>query len=223
MRLKADSLALALALAAAACSGDATPPAESIVAGPGADTPIEAVDGLVRAINEPDFVAASRLAVPDQAALASLAEGATFGAVAEALRQGDEEVAANFWSGFAQGAASFLTEDVVVTEDETFTQDDLQFHQLAVTPAAGESRSLLVRNADGYRVDLFASFGAGLSDKMIAPVERLLVTQTDDARLILARLQSIVPSLLAAARLPGTPGDVSQRLLALVEVITRVG
>jgi hypothetical protein len=204
MRLRAESLVMTLALAAAACSGEATPPAESIVAEQGADTPIEAVDGLVRAINEPDFVAASRLAVPGQAALASLAEGATFGAVAEALRQGDEEVAANFWSGFAQGAASFLTGDVEVTEDGTFTQDDLQFHQLAVTPTAGESRSLLVRNADGYRVDLFASFGAGLSDKMIAPVERLLVTQTDDARLILTRLQSIVPSLLAAARLPGT-------------------
>jgi hypothetical protein len=41
--------------------------------------------------------------------------------------------------------------------------------------------------------------------------------------LILARLQDIVPSLLVAAELAGTPGDVSQQILALIEVITRVG
>ncbi len=79
-----------------------------------------------------------------------------------------------------------------------------------------------MRDVDGYRIDLFASFGAGLADKMISPVERLLGTQTSDARLILTELQGIVPSLLAAAQLPDTPGDVSQQLLALVEVITRV-
>jgi uncharacterized protein (DUF2252 family) len=57
---------------------------------------------------------------------------------------------------------------------------------------------------------------------MVAPVERLLSTQTDDARLILVDLKEIVPSLLAAAGQPDTPSEVSQQLLALVEVITRV-
>lgn len=206
----------------AGCGGGEADPEVTIPPGRGADSALGAVEGLVSAIDDGDFTGASHLAVPGHAALASLAEGATFDVVAEALREGDEEVAANFWAGFAQGAGSFLTGPVEATVEGTMTQDPLTFDQVAVTPESGGTRSVLVRDVDGYRIDLFASFGAGLADKMISPVERLLSTQTSDARLILTELQGIVPSLLAAAQLPDTPGDVSQQLLALVEVITRV-
>jgi hypothetical protein len=82
---------------------------------------------------------------------------------------------------------------------------------------------MVLRDEDGYKVDLFASFGAGLAARMQGPVERLLTTQTAEARLILAELQEIVPSLLVAAQQPGITAEASQQLLALVEVITRVG
>ena len=210
------------AVLAAGCGGETVEPETSIPPGTGADTAVAAVEQLVAAINEPDFPQASRLAIPGQAALAALAEGATFGDVAEALAEGDEEIAANFWSGFAQGAGNFLAGNVTAVEDGTLAQGELDFHTITVTPAAGGARTVLVRDDDGYRVDLFASFGSALADKRNAPVERLLTTQTEDARLILAELQTIVPSLIAAASLPGTSGEVSQQLLALVEVITRV-
>lgn len=217
------SAVLALAVMIAACSGEATEPADSVAAGEGAESALGAVEQLVGSINEPDFVAASHLAVPDQAALASLAEGATFGTVAEALREGDEEIAANFWSGFAQGAGAFLNGPLELSESGSVSESGVEFYQVSVTPTQGETRAILVREVDGYRVDLFASFGPGLADKMTPPVERLLTTQTEDSRLILARLQEIVPSLLAAARQPGNTGEVTQQLLTLVEVITRVG
>ena len=223
MSLRLEPFLLAAALVVAACSGDSVDPIETVPPGPGAATPSETVIELVDAINVPDFSDASRLAMPGHAALASLAEGATFAEVAEALREGDEEVAANFWAGFAQGAGSFLTGDITVTDGETVSRDDIEFHQVSVSPETGGSRSVLIRESDGYRVDLFASFGAGLADKMMGPVERLLSTQTEDSRLIMANLRAIVPSLLAASELPGTSAEVSQRLLALVEVITRVG
>lgn len=206
-----------------ACAGDASLSTTTAAPGNGAASALAAVEELVDAINEPDFGAASRLAVPDHAALASLAEGATFGAVASALREGDEEIAANFWSGFAQGAGSFLNGPLETSDSGTTTEDDVVFHQIGVTPSDGEMRWLLVRDVDGFRVDLFASFGQGLADKMTPQVERLLTTQTEDARLILDRLQDVVPSLLIAAQLPGTTGEVTQQILALVEVITRVG
>jgi hypothetical protein len=212
-----------LALILAACSGEVAEPVDSIAPGEGADSALGAVEQLVESINEPDFVAASRLAVPDQAALAALAEGATFGTVAEALRNGDEEIAANFWAGFAQGAGAFLTGSLELGESDSVEEGGVEFYRVSVTPSGGETRSILVRDVDGYRVDLFASFGPGLADKMTPAVERLLTTQTEDARLILSRLQGIVPSLLAAAQLPGITGEVTQQLLALVEVITRVG
>lgn len=222
MWLRTSALVV-LGLLAVACSGDTADPVVTVGPGEGADSALGAVEGLVDSINEPDFGAASQLAVPDQAALASLAEGATFGTVAEALRDGDREIAANFWSGFAQGAGSFLTGSVDMTDAGTLSEGDVDFYQVDVTASDGESRAILVREADGYRVDLFASFGPGLADKMSPQVERLLTTQTEDARLILARLQEIVPSLLAAAQLPGNTGEVTQQLLSLVEVITRVG
>lgn len=213
---------IALVLAAA-CGGGSVEPESSIPPGEGAETAVAAVEELVAAVNGGEFADASRLAYRGQAALAALAEGATFGEVAKALDEGDEEIAANFWAGFAQGTASFLAGDVTVAEDGILEQDGVTLHRVLVTPADGTSRVLLVREDDGYRIDLFGSFGPGLADKMSGPVERLLTTQTADARLILSELQGIVPSLLASASLPDTPAEASQQLIALIEVITRVG
>lgn len=221
MRSSATVLAFALALTAG-CNGETTEPDDPVAAGEGAASPVAAVEELVAAIDTGDFATASRYAIPGQAALAALAEGASFGEVAAGLRDGDQEIAANFWSGFAQGAGSFLTEEVAAAEDGTIEEGDLVFGEVTVSPQGESDRLVLTRDVDGHRVDLFASFGAGLADKMFPAVERLLETQTEDARLILVRLQDIVPSLLVASRLPGTNGVVSQQVLALVELITRV-
>jgi hypothetical protein len=212
-----------LALAVASCAGGDADDAVVDGSGTGAETPVEAVEQLIDAINAPDFATAGRMAVPGQAALAALAEGAAIGDVATALRVDDPQVGVNFWSGFAQGAGSFLAGDVTAESGDVIEQEDVEFHVVTVQPAEGDSRTLLVREADGYRVDLFASFGSGLADKMIGPVERLLTTQTADARLVLSELQAVVPSLLVAASLPGTTAEASQQLLALIEVITRFG
>jgi hypothetical protein len=222
MWLRAPSL-VALVVLAAACGGDDPITEPTVAPGEGADSPVAAVEELVAAINTPDFAEASRLAVPGQAALAALAEGATFGEVARSLSEGDEEIAANFWTGFAQETGGFLTSEVGVVDDGTVDQDDVEFHTVTVTPSDGSARTIVVRNVDGYRVDLFASFASGLADKMAGPVERLLAAQTADARLVLAELQEIVPSLHVAASLPGTSPAASQQIFALIEVITRVG
>lgn len=206
----------------AGCNGGSSDQEEAISPGVGAETAVGAVEELIASINEPDFADASRMAIPGHAPLAALAEGASFAEVAEALAEGNEETAANFWAGFAQGAGDFLAGNVTASAEGTMSEGELEFHVVEVRTADGGSRTILVREENGFRVDLFASFGAGLADKMIAPTERLLTTQTEEARLILAELQEIVPSLLVAASLPGTTGAASQQLLALIEVITRV-
>jgi hypothetical protein len=218
-----SALGVLLALAVASCSGGDADDTVVDGSGTGAETPVEAVELLIDAINAPDFAIAGRMAVPGQAALAALAEGAAIGDVAAALRVEDPQVGVNFWSGFAQGAGSFLAGNVTAESGDVIEQVEVEFHVVTVQPAEGDSRTLMVREADGYRVDLFASFGSGLADKMIGPVERLLTTQTDDARLVLSELQAVVPSLLVAVSLPGTTAEASQQLLALIEVITRFG
>lgn len=223
MSLRVRASVLVALVTIVACGDDPAAPIATVLPGKGAESPAAAVSELIDAINVPDFADASRLAMPGQAALASLAEGASFGAVATALREGDEKVAANFWAGFAQGTENFLIGDIGVTEDGEVTDDDARLHVVSVSPENGDSRTIFVGEDDGYRIDIFASFGAGLADKMIGPIERLLVTQTEDSRLILDELRDVVPSLLSAAGQPGTSGEVSQQLLALVEVITRIG
>lgn len=224
MSRKLDFGALILvAVLGAACSGGADEMQTTVPPAGGAASAVEAVDELVAAIGKADFEDAGRLAVPSQSALASLSEQATFSEIADALRNGDRNVAANFWSGFAQGSGDFLTESVTAESDGTIDQGDLQFHTVVVTVPNGSRRSILVRDVDGFRIDIFASFGAGLAERMRPQVERLLAAGTDDSRLILGELTDIVPSLLVAAELPGTTAEVSQQILALVELITRVG
>lgn len=214
-------VAACLTLAGACRSG--TSEADPDTPGPGAASPIEAVQELVGALNDGDFTAASSLAVPGHAALASLAEGATFGQVAEALRADDAAVAANFWGGFAQGAGSYLTDSVEIEESGTVSSGGLEFHVITVKPPSEADREMLTRDSDGYRIDLFASFAPGLSQRMVGPVKRLLTAQTADSRLVLTELKNIVPSLMIAAERPDQPPDVVQSVLRLIELITRVG
>lgn len=222
MSLRRISL-LILALVALASCDNGADGIDPVTPGSGADSAIEAVDQLVAHLNVPDFAAAAALAVPGHAALASLAEGASFGDVATALDEGDQSVAANFWSGFAQGTGSFLTGEVTASDGGVEVVEGVEFHLVRVIPEGGGERLMILREEDGHRIDLFASFGGGMAARMIQPVERLLVTQTDDSRLILSELKEIVPSLLLAASNPDLLPDVSLDLIRLVEVITRAG
>ena len=160
--------------------------------------------------------------MPHQAALASLAEGATFSDVADALNEGDSHVASNFWGGFAQGAGGYLAGATVGVTGEPVVLDGVEFHPVGVRPEDGPARTVFVRHEDGYRIDLFASFAPGLAERMPPTVERLLTTNTDDARLILGELEGVVPSLMIAANRGDQPSESTQQILRLVELITRV-
>ncbi|MGH3650635.1 MAG: hypothetical protein ACRDU9_07985, partial [Acidimicrobiia bacterium] len=76
-RFSLGSVAI-LVLAVGACGAETGDPEPSIGPGEGAGSAVAAVEELVAAINRADFADASRLAVPGQAALAALAEGADF-------------------------------------------------------------------------------------------------------------------------------------------------
>ena len=203
----------------AGCSGGGS--SATTVAGTG-QAPEQVVTSLIQQLDGAEFEAAGALTVPGQAALASLAEGATFSDVADGLREGDSRIASNFWSGFAQGAGGYLAGAVVTGVDDVVTKEGVEFYPVEVRPQSGPTRRLFVRGGDAYRIDLFASFAPGLAERMPAPVERLLTTNTDDAGLILQELEAIVPSLLVAAEIGDQPTEASQHILRLVEVITRV-
>lgn len=211
---------LLIGMLSAACDGGnaSTPTATG-----GGDTPEATIVVLITHLDNAEFEQAGSLSVPGQAALASLAEGATFSDVADALREGDAHVAANFWTGFAQGAGGYLAGASVTGADDPVSADGVELLPVTVRPTEGPARRIFVRGAEDSRIDLFASFGAGLADRMPAAVERLITTNTDDARLILQELEGVVPSLLVAAEEGDQPTEATQQILRLVELITRVG
>ena len=204
----------------AACGGDDGSGAPD--QGPPGD-PVAAVTMLSSALAEGDFLTAAELSVPGQAVLMALAEGATVSQVVRSLDEGGAEVAANFWTGFAQGAGGVLTLPLEVVESGTVTEGGLEYRRVSITPEGGEPRTLYLRDVDGWKVDLFASFAGVLSSRLQAASEVLVNSGNEDAIRILSALGDIVPSLLVAAGDPAaTPGE-SQNLLKLIEVITRVG
>lgn len=215
---KPASAGLFILCLVAACSGS-EPAASSAAAG---EEPEQLVTALIGHLDAAEFGAAGQLTVPGQAALASLAEGATFRDVADALREGDNDIASNFWAGFAQGAGGYLAGAEVTGVEEAVVKEGVLFRPVTVRPTQGPIRRIFVRADEGYRVDLFASFAPGLADRMPSAVERLLITSTEDAQLILEELGGIVPSLLVAAELGDQPTEATQQILRLVEVVTRV-
>jgi hypothetical protein len=191
--------------------------------GQGAASPGEAVAELRSLLSEGDFAAASSLAVPGQAALASLAEGASTGQVADALESTDPVVAASFWEGFAQGSGDTFTGAATIEERGSTTQDGVEFFLVGLTPESGAEQVIVTRDVEGQRIDLFASFGAGLADGMRSPVEIMLGAPGADSTVILKALQDVVPSLLVAASDESLTPETVQEILQLVELITRVG
>ncbi len=195
----------------------------SVTIGPGAASAEEAVLELQSALVKGDFETASSLAVPNQAALAALAEGATFSQVADALDRGDADVASNFWSGFAQGAGEVFAETITAESLGTQSESGIEFHLVAVTSGSGSERRMVTRDVDGHRIDLFASFGVSLAGRMISPVASLLSSANEDATRVLRELETMVPSLTVAAAEEGLPPESVQGILQLIELITRVG
>jgi len=213
---------LGLMLIVSACTGNGNG-ASPGTNGNEATTPVAAVEELRSMLIAGDFVSAGALAVPNQAALASLGEGASFGQVADAITDGDAEIAANFWSGFGQGVGEVLNSELAIEDRGSITESGVEFFLVGVTPAQGTERLIMTRDVDGQRIDLFASFGAGLAQRMLSPVEILLGTSSADSAVILDALQDVVPSLLVSATDPSLSPEAVQGVLQLVELITRVG
>lgn len=210
-----------LALTSAACSGS-NPQGDQGQPDTGADSPEAAVEQLLGHLREGEFSEAVPLATPDQAALASLAEGASVSDVAEGLREGDQLIANNFWSGFAQSVQSWLIVNPRVAGSEAAESEGAAFEVVTVSSEGDVDRTFITKDDDGYRIDIFATFGPSLASRLYPQVERLFDSSEEDASLVLARLRDQVPSLHMAAQTPGLAPNVVQDILLLIELITRV-
>ena len=213
--------AVAVVVAAAvACSGNGEAAEQP---GTGAETAEQAVEDLFSMLAAGEFGPASALAVPEQSALAALAEGASVDDVASGLRDGDAGIASNFWLGFAQSVDSLLSEGVEVVGASATTAEGVEFTIVEIVTGSGDIHHIATREVDGHRVDLFASFGPSLASRLYPQIELLFDQPSEDAAFILLRMREQVPSFYLAAETPNLAPNVVQDLLQLIELITRLG
>lgn len=213
-------LAVAILLVAgSACSG---PGETGNQPGSGAESAEQAVEDLFSMLAAGEFGSASSLAVPEQSALAALAEGASVEDVAAGLRDGDAGIASNFWSGFAQSIDTLLGEGVEVLGSSATTAQGVEFTVVEIVTGSGDVHHIATREADGHRVDLFATFGPSLASRLYPQIELLFDEPSEDASLILTRMKEQVPSFYMAAETPDLAPNVVQDLLQLIELITRL-
>lgn len=219
--MRSRSVLVAVALVAGACSGGDH---EATTTLPPDLDPAATVAELLEAIVEGRFETTAALTVPGHAGLLTLAEGANAADILEAADADSAAVTANFWSGFAQTLEEGL--DVGTLEYSTGEPQTVNGIDFVTVTVAGEGREpqyFVVADRDGWVVDLMATFGPVLADRLVPPIDSLLESANADAGVVLARLAETEPSLNYAFSRPDLPADAHQSLLALVERVTRTG
>ena len=180
------------------------------------------VDALLTALHEGRFEDTPALTDVEQASLVSLAEGADATEIVEALEEDPDAVAANFWSGFAQTLDPDLDPSAVALQaGERIELEGRVWVPVTVSGVAESERVFYLRDADGWRIDLMATFGHVLAERLVPRVEALLSSANTNAATLIAMLRDSAPSLQVAAQNPDLDLAAHQALIALLERVTR--
>lgn len=204
-----------------ACQGEQAPPQTSVVSDL---DPEGVVTDVLAAVAEGRFEDAAAYTDQRQAGLLALAEGSEISEVATALDEGASAVAANFWSGFAQSLdPSFSLESASLEVGEVTEQDGRRFVPVVMAGPEGEERVFYLRDEEGWKVDLMATFAPLVAERLTPRVEALLSSAHPDAGVVVGLLNDATPSLQVAAADPSLDVTTHQAVLALIERITRAG
>lgn len=211
-----------VAVLAVACS-DAPATDDSTIPSGDLD-PEGVVRTLLADVHAGRFEDAAALTDTEQAALLTLAEGAHATDVTESFEDGGTAVAANFWSGFAQTLDPVDdTSQWQVEAGEELSEGGETFVAVDVVPAESDGRTFFLRRDGTWKVDMMATFGPILAERLTPPVESLLSSANANAASVLSRLVDSVPSLRVAEANTELPPATHQAVLGLIERITRAG
>jgi hypothetical protein len=207
------SIALVVALTVAACS---PAPEESTtqapVSQPGAADPRAAVEGMLDALEAGDFERAAALTVDDQMLAIAVTGNVPTDALQGVLDTGGADIGANYWESFATNVQSFLgvgpgavttgAVDDVEVAGVRFATVELQ------VPVDAARRRFVVQQGDGWKVDVVATFGPALAQRLGKAADGF--RSDPSAADILASLVRQRPSLEVALAAPGLDAETTQ-------------
>jgi hypothetical protein len=198
----------------AACGGS---PGGTVTSIPSNVAPDHVASQVLTKVESGDYEDAALLTSLDQMPWVALMEGATATEAATLLDQAGSEVAANFWEGFGEaGTGPFQVDQVTLR-----TLDGVDFALVDVTGSSAASRLVLV-DQDGWKVDVIASFGAGLADRLLEAVQVAESATGPGANRLRQALGAQMPSIRVAMTEPGLPPEVADslgRLLTRLELL----
>lgn len=204
-----------------ACSGG--PEEASTTLPEETDTYESAFDGWVSALEAADFDAAADLTFSRQVPLLALAEGLSGPQVA-ALTEADRAlIAVNFWEGFIGQAEPMLGSRVGALRVEDWIETAAGGRSFALADLLRSSdasvrRVVFVDTADGWKLDLIASFPSAMIN--LVPDAAQVIRATGDARL-LEDMREWQPSVELVIAESADDAVINQAGLAAFESIIR--
>ena len=202
-----------IGLLVVACGGGGT--VASVTAPAGPDLPPDDVaNEVVLALDGGDPAVIAGLTDLRPMAWVALAEGAS---VEEAAGIDDEnalDVAANFWTGFLD-SAGLVGEDVARVD--AFTEGETDFARLDLA-----SGSIVLNQSDSWQIDVIASFGAPLAERLLSAVEVVVANRSPEADVLRTMLQDERDAVAVAVADPAittSAREAVEKLLAAIDSI----
>jgi hypothetical protein len=121
-------------------------------------------------------------------------------------------VAANYWQGFSE------TVELANIGVRRVDEKEIDESRFAVVALNGQLQ-LILRNSEGWRVDIVASFAPTLVNRLIEAARVVEANQGDQATSMRALLVAQRPSVEAAAGQPGLPEATRTELFSLLETL----
>ena len=164
-----------------ACGGSAT--ASSVTPSTAVIPPDEVADEVATALDGGDPMVVAGLTDLRPMPWLALVEGATVEEAAGIdVGKNGLAVAANFWTGFLESAG--LAGDQVAGI-EAFTEGTTDFARLEL-----RSGSIILKQSDAWRIDVIASFGAPLAERLLSAVEVVVANRSPEADVLREMLRA---------------------------------
>ncbi len=167
---------------------------------------------LLAALSSADFERASQLTVDDQMLSIAVTGNVPTDALQGVLATGGSDIGRNYWESFANNLEGFLG----VGPDQVSTGGITEIEVAGVSFASvqlivpGDSipRRLVVQQTNGWKVDVVASFGPALAQRLGRAAEAFRVDPS--AAGILESLARQRPSLQVSLEAPGLDPETAQ-------------
>lgn len=183
---------------------------------------------VMEAVLNGDTASAADSTVHEQMPWLAMAEGASIQQAADVLDAGARQVAINYWQGFSEGSG---LPDLAVGRVSEANVGSHRFASItfdsgtfgAGTVGSSKGLRLVLRLEDQWRVDVIASFGAALAERLRDALDIVAANRGSDAERLAELISNQRDSVAVASESSNLNDPSRQALEDLAEAIDLLG